>query len=308
MHEFEIIKKYFANATTKNGVVVDIGDDAAVLTPTEGCELVFAADALIEGRHFDDTIAPFDLGHKSLAVNLSDIAAMGAKPRWFTLSIGLDIADEAWLSDFVKGMAQLANLHNCSLVGGDTVSSQQKMISISVIGEVEQGRAITRSGAQVGDWVFVGGPVGLAQNAWRHPDIATEEAKELFFRPQPQIELGQALVGYAHSCIDISDGLLAESRHIAQASGVEVNIDLKLLQPYIGTTLAKAELENAITGGEDYVLLFTISPNGWVEFKKSYNKLAEICVRIGYCKQGNDVIVRQGNEEFKVENEGYQHF
>jgi thiamine-monophosphate kinase len=270
MGEFDLIARYFNRPTShiqqglhEGGALdIGIGDDCAVFTPTAGTQLCISSDMLVEGRHFFPDVNPEALGHKALAVNLSDLAACGATPRAFTLALALPEVNEAWLEGFSRGLFALADLHNCTLIGGDTTKGPLN-ICITVFGEVPRGEALLRSGAQVGDDIYVSGTevdhVGQARLALEimrgnvsADAAALESVRHRLERPTPRVNLGMALRGIATSCIDISDGLLGDLGHILKASNVGANVQ---------TDWIKGSLEFALAGGDDYELLFTAPPS-----------------------------------------------
>ncbi len=257
MGEFDLIARYF-NRDAKQG----IGDDCAVFTPTAGMQTCVSTDMLVEGRHFFADVNPEAMGHKALAVNLSDLAACGATPRAFTLALSLPRVDEAWLEGFSRGLFALADLHHCTLIGGDTTKGPLN-ICITVFGEVQSGKALLRNGAKVGDDIYVSGTdldhVGQARLALEimrgniEADAATlASVRHRLERPTPRVNLGMALRGVATSCIDISDGLLGDLGHILKASNVGASVQ---------TAWIKGSLEFALSGGDDYELLFTAPPS-----------------------------------------------
>ena len=269
MDEFSLIGAYFKRAispSTASQIDVGVGDDAALFRVADGHQCVVSSDLLIQGRHFFADVAPFTLGHKSLAVNLSDLAAMGAQPLGFTLSIGLPRMDEVWLSGFSKGLFELADAFNCPLIGGDTTQSDTIVINITVFGQLLTGQAIVRSGAQVGDDVWVTGVLGdaayaldLMNTAPNHADLAQVRARlEL---PTPRVALGCALreAGLARSMIDLSDGLAGDLPHILRASKLSARIDCDALP--LSLVLSRLPVAQAwryaVAGGDDYELCFT---------------------------------------------------
>ncbi|MDP1929569.1 MAG: thiamine-phosphate kinase [Thiobacillus sp.] len=262
--EFSLIAKHFTRATP--GAVLGVGDDCALLAPTPGMQLAVSSDMLLEGRHFSPQDSPAGIGHKSLAVNLSDLAAMGATPRWATLAIALPEENDAWLTAFARGFFRLADLHGIELVGGDTTRGALTL-SITVIGEVPPGQALRRDGAQAGDDIWVSGVLGSAALAlaYRQGRLFMEQvdaARVLpaLYLPTPRVTLGIALRGLAHSAIDISDGLLADLGHILERSGVGARIEfsalptLPVMQSYLHETVAR---DCVLAGGDDYELCFT---------------------------------------------------
>jgi thiamine-monophosphate kinase len=271
MGEFDLIARYFKRPAKR--AVLGVGDDCALLQPAEGMQLAVSSDMLVEGRHFFPDVDPFTLGHKALAVNLSDLAACGAQPLAFTLALALPRADEVWLDAFSGGMFALADLHGCELVGGDTTQGPLN-ICITVFGEVPRGQALLRSGAQAGDDVYASGTLGearLALDALREhaplPDELLTLARTRLEQPTPRVALGVALRGIASSAIDVSDGLLGDLGHILQASGVGASIDTSIAIHLIAASadIARAEklfsyekmLGYVLAGGDDYELAFT---------------------------------------------------
>jgi thiamine-monophosphate kinase len=277
MTEFDLIERYFkapARAMRPNDyVALGIGDDCALLQPAPGMQLAISSDMLVEGRHFFADVDPFTLGHKALAVNLSDLAACGAKPLAFTLALALPKVDEAWLAAFSGGLLALAEEHNCALVGGDTTQGPLN-ICITVFGEVPKQQALLRSGAKAGDDIYVSGTMGdarLALEAMRGtlalPAEAYASAKARLEMPTPRVALGMALRSIATSAIDVSDGLLGDLGHIlkqSQVGGViDVSIAINLIAYQAINTADKGQfnhelqLKYVLAGGDDYELAFT---------------------------------------------------
>jgi thiamine-monophosphate kinase len=270
MGEFDLIARYF---TRPGGhAVLGVGDDCALLQPQPGMQLAVSSDMLVQGRHFLSTTPAADVGHKALAVNLSDLAACGAKPLAFTLALALPSIDEAWLAGFSKGLWALADAHSCELIGGDTTQGPLN-ICITVLGEVPPGDALLRQHAQVGDDIYVSGMVGdarLALEVFRgNLSLSTtdfEAARARMDRPTPRVSLGLALRGVANAAIDISDGLLGDLGHILQRSKVGAVIDTAWVQDSAAISDAMQtisfhkRLDFALAGGDDYELLFTASP------------------------------------------------
>lgn len=216
---------------------------------------------LVEGRHFTADADPRKLGHKALAVNLSDLAAMGAAPRWALLGIGLPSVDERWLEAFSAGLFALAGRFGVELVGGDTTRAEARVISIVALGEVPAGVALYRSGARAGDDIWVSGELGGAALALRHPDIA--EAARRLHEPEPRIELGERLRGIAGAAIDLSDGLVGDLAHIAERSGVGALIHYERVpraRAFAALEAPVLERDCVLSGGEDYELAFTAAP------------------------------------------------
>lgn len=272
MGEFDLIQRYFQHDLKPPGVVLGNGDDAALLAPAPGNQFAVSTDMLVEGRHFLSTVNPQALGHKALAVNLSDLAAMGAKPMAFTLALALPRADADWLAGFSAGLLALADQHGCALVGGDTTAGPLN-ICITVMGEVPAHQAFRRQAAQVGDDVYVSGQLGearLALEVFRGrlsiPETVWLQARRRLEWPQPRVQLGLAMRGLAHACADVSDGLMGDLTHILKASGVGVDIDLEgLMQSAVVSAPLQAlppavALPCVLAGGDDYELVFTAPP------------------------------------------------
>lgn len=316
--EFDIIRQYFTTKEFRTDVVIGIGDDAAVLTVPNGYQLVQSVDTLVAGVHFPLETSPQDIAHKALAVNLSDMAAMGAEPTWFTLAITLPDDDEAWLKLFSQSLSVLAKKYNVQLVGGDTTHGPL-CISITINGFVPIDKALKRNNAQITDKIYVSGTIGdaaLALAGWQEQCLLNEKTvgflKGKLNRPEPQIELGLLLRDFATSCIDISDGLIADLNHIADSSEVGAKIyfeniplsgefklniiDTKLIVPFI------------LSGGDDYELCFTIPSERQTEFEKKMKveKLAVTC--IGEIEAQSGIRCMKNDKIMDIENLGYQHF
>ncbi len=259
MDEFALIRKYFAGLTTvRRGVVLGVGDDAALLRVPAGQELAVTTDTLVAGRHFAEETPPEDIGWKSLAVNLSDLAAMGAQPRWFTLALTLRLADPVWLDGFARGLRALAQETGVALVGGDTTQGPLS-ITITAIGTLPTGSAIRRSGARAGDLVCVTGTLGDAALALRQRADADlpESLKRRLDRPMPRVSAGLALRGKARAVIDLSDGLAGDLQHILDASkvGAEIRADQLPSSPEFRERAApEHRLGLQVAGGDDYEL------------------------------------------------------
>ncbi len=271
MGEFDLIARYFTRPARR--AVTGVGDDCALWQPQSGMQLAVSSDMLVEGRHFLSTVAPQRLGHKALAVNLSDLAACGARPLAFTLALSLPRVDEAWLQGFSHGLFLLADAHGCELIGGDTTQGPLN-ICITVFGEIPPGDALLRGAAQAGDDIYVSGTVGdarLALEVFRGSlslDAELFEAARLRMeQPQPRVALGLALRGIANACIDISDGLVGDLGHIMKASGVGAVLttgwvaDSAAISPALQSLPMSRRLDMALAGGDDYELLFTAAPD-----------------------------------------------
>ncbi len=264
--EFDLIAKYFTRTVTR--AALGVGDDCALFTTSPGMQLAVSSDMLVEGRHFLPTVAPDRLGHKALAVNLSDLAACGAKPVAFTLALAMPRVDERFLEGFARGLLALADEHECELIGGDTTQGPLNLC-ITVFGEVPQGEALLRSGAQAGDDLYVSGTLGdarLALEAFRGTVAlagdAFERVRVAMERPQPRVALGLALRGIATSAIDVSDGLLGDLAHVLRRSRLGAEVDADALPRSAELRALPLALQRTCTlaGGDDYELVFTAPP------------------------------------------------
>ncbi|MBL0729475.1 thiamine-phosphate kinase [Piscinibacter sp. HJYY11] len=261
--EFDLIGKYFTRPVQR--VALGVGDDCALLQPAPGMQLAVSSDMLVEGRHFLSTVAPERLGHKALAVNLSDLAACGARPLAFTLALSMPRVDDRFLEGFSRGLLTLADAHGCELAGGDTTQGALTLC-ITVFGEVPPGQALLRSGARAGDDLYVSGQVGdarLALEAFRGTVALGgdhfEQVRVAMEQPQPRVALGLALRGIASSAIDVSDGLLGDLGHILQRSqvGACVEVDLLPRSDVLAAQPLALQRECTLAGGDDYELVFT---------------------------------------------------
>lgn len=270
--EFELIERFFKRPTPVDKyVALGAGDDCALLAAGPAEQWAVSIDTLIEGVHFLANVDPAALGHKSLAVNLSDLAACGATPRCFLLAIALPRVDEAWLDDFSRGLYALADAHGCVLAGGDTTRSPNGVaITITAMGTVPSGRALLRSGARVGDDIWVSGQLGDAalglavrRGEMELPAADSEQVLARLERPTPRVSLGARLIGIASSAIDISDGLAGDLRHILRASRVGAVIDWVRVpcSPVLQRQPKQVQQQCALIGGDDYELLFTAPPD-----------------------------------------------
>lgn len=268
MSEFNLIQKYFTRPTRHTNL--GIGDDAALVTVSDDMQLVVSSDMSVVGTHFFHDAAPDDIGWKALAVNISDMAAMGAQAKWATLAIALPDVNETWLTEFSHGFFACADTFNIDLIGGDTTRGPLN-ISVTIIGEVPTGQALRRDGAQLGDDIWVSGTLGSAALGLAHlqhkikteGDVLQTSINELL-KPMPQANLGLALRGIATSCIDISDGLLADLGHILKASKCSATIDLEKIPciDYLKNNLQNPQFqEYLLAGGDDYELCFTAPPS-----------------------------------------------
>lgn len=289
MDEFALIDAFFKRPVADHRHIdLAVGDDAALFRVDAGHQCVVSSDMLVENRHFFADVAPRALGHKVLAVNLSDLAAMAAQPLGFTLSLGLPSVDEAWLAEFSSGLLTLADEFACPLIGGDTTQSRHLVMNITVFGQVPIGQAVRRDGARAGDDVWVSGTLGdaayglnLLHSESQHPDVSAVRMR--LEMPTPRVALGLALRGVATSMLDLSDGLAGDLRHILRASNVGTRVDCDALP--LSPTLKKLPSEQAwnyaLTGGDDYELCFTAPVTVRGELQKLAQLSATPITRVG---------------------------
>lgn len=314
--EFELIRRYFTRPTP--GADLGVGDDCALLSVSPDHQLAVSTDMLVSGRHFFPDVAPRLLGHKALAVNLSDMAAMGARPRWFTLSLSLPAIEEDWLAAFAAGMFALADRFGVDLVGGDTTAGPMTLC-VQIMGEVPRGQALLRSGARAGDDIWVSGAVGdaaLALAALNQqvllPVGQLAACRQRLECPVPRVELGQALRRHATAAIDVSDGLLADLGHILAASQVGAALQwedvprsaaLRALGP---TPLAQ---RCALAGGDDYELCFTAPASERVTVDTLALSLGIALSRIGVVTSAPGLHVTDGRgQTMQLDRHGFDHF
>jgi thiamine-monophosphate kinase len=290
MGEFDLIARYFKRPAKRSPL--GVGDDCALLAPAHGMQLAVSSDMLVEGRHFLATVDPARLAHKALAVNLSDLAACGAKPLAFTLALSLPGVDEAWLAGFSRGLFALADAHGCELVGGDTTRGPLN-ICITVFGEVPAGAALLRSAARVGDDIWVSGTLGdarLALEVFRGtlalPAEVFAAARQRMEQPTPRVALGQALRGTASSAVDVSDGLVGDLGHILASSRVGATLDadaaVSVVSAAASSGLGSDVLRTcALSGGDDYELVFTAAPSARAAVEQAGKESATRVTRIG---------------------------
>ena len=278
--EFEIIRRYFSRPAPS--ALLGVGDDAALVQPAAGRELAVSTDLLLEGRHFAAGAAPRALGHKALAVNLSDMAAMGAAPRWATLALALPSADEAWLAAFADGFYALAARFGVDLVGGDTTRGPLTLC-VTILGELPAGTALRRDGARPGDDVWVSGELGGAAYALEHAQDAA--AAKRLHEPEPRVALGERLRGLAGAAIDVSDGFAQDLGHILERSGVGAVVRYADLPKF---RIADAALEQrcVLAGGDDYELLFTAAPAARAHIEALAAPLGLALTRVGSIQAG----------------------
>lgn len=303
MDEFELIRRYFARDAQASDVIVGIGDDGAVLELAPGIQQVQVIDTMVEGVHFPSDMAAADVGYRVVAVNLSDIAAMGAKPRWMTLALTLADQDESWVDQFAAGLFDAAREYDVELIGGDTTSGKVIVATVHMTGVVEEGAALLRSGANVGDTVFVTGTVGdaAAGLALLRDGEREEYLQRRFLRPRARVAKGRELIGQASAAIDLSDGLVGDLRKLLDSSGVGAEIDIgriPMSEALRHRFDRDAALEFALTGGDDYELLFT----GPADID------VDDVTPIGVVTEGTELLCRLNGELVEVDDAGYRHF
>ena len=317
MDEFELIRQYFTRTLTDSDVRIGIGDDGALLRPAAGRDLITVVDTLVEGVHYPLNMAAADIAWRAVAVNLSDIAAMGARPRWMTLALTLREADPNWLAEFSDGLFAAAAEHDVSLVGGDTTRGRQVVVSIQITGDVDPDRVLTRSGAKAGDRIYISGTAGDAAaglELLRSGTVSSDTANELvdrFRRPNARIALAQAIAPLASAAIDLSDGLYADTLKLLQASGAGGRIAVDAL-PMSAALRAEFDAQRArqfaLAGGDDYELCFTLPA------EEEY-RLSEIALqqnvrltRVGIVTEGVGLDCTDNGAPFAYLDAGYRHF
>lgn len=315
MPEFDLIARIHARAATRGDVVLGIGDDAAILRVPPGRDLVVAMDTLNSGVHFPEDTAPADIGWKALAVNLSDLAAMAAMPAWCTLSLSLPQSDAAWVDGFLDGFLALAAKHQVALVGGDTTRGPVS-VCVTAHGLVEPRGALRRSGARVGDDVWVTGTLGDAAAAlrqWQAGDVVDPALRARLDRPTPRVAAGHALAGIASACIDVSDGLLADLGHVCRASRVGVQLDVDVL-PASDALRAAFDRDSVralqSAGGDDYELCFTAPKTARLVLESALFACDVPATRIGRITADAGLIVLHdaSGTEWSPPRRGYEHF
>ena len=316
MSEFSIIDKYCTNIGVQHSAtLLGLGDDAAIVSIPAQMSLAISVDTMVEGVHFYPNTHPESLAHKLMAVNLSDMAAMGALPQWATLSLTLPTNNAQWLHDFTHGLNTIAQAHQVELIGGDTTQGNLSL-SIQIMGLLPKGKALTRNNAQLGDDVYVSNTIGdaalaLANQAVMQPNDSLRLALE---RPQPQVALGRGLLNIANACIDISDGLVADLSHIARLSKVSLELELERLpisthyQHYLQNG---GTLDLALSGGDDYQLAFTLNPADQAQLHRLADELGVKVTKIGTVIEASNeaVILRHKQQAYQLgKADGYQHF
>ena len=318
--EFDLIERFFSQAgdTPRGDVILGVGDDAALLRMPPGTELVAAVDTLVAGRHFPLDCAPQSIGHRALAVNLSDMAAMGATPAWATLALTLPYADPAWLEGFAEGLLTLAKAHGVALVGGDTTAGPLT-ISVQILGHVAAGSALRRSGAAAGDLLAVSGTLGdsgagLALATGRLAPHALEAAAAVtrrFDYPAPRVDFGVLARGLASAAMDLSDGLVGDLPKLARASGLAAHVEVGRLPMSAALTslVPRAQAQEwALAAGDDYELLLAVPPRHRDALAAAAQRLDLKLTVIGELRPGNGVRWTLDGRSFSAPAHGYDHF
>ena len=307
MDEFELIRRFFSRPVDSATVVAGVGDDGAVLRPPAGRELVTVIDTMVAGTHFPAGMTARDIGYRIVVVNLSDIAAMGAEPRWMTLALTLVEADADWLEEFAAGLYEAASEWSVMLVGGDTTSGEQLVVSVQMSGDLAPGMALYRSGAKAGDTVFVTGTLGDAAaglEQWS-AGAGDQYLTSRFARPSARVGVGRALAGIAHAAIDLSDGLVADLSKILEASHAGAELDLQCLplsEELLRTVGREQALRYAMGGGDDYELCFTLPETSLPA------EISTEVTPIGRITREPGLVCRDGDAVVPFDNTGYRHF
>ena len=320
--EFELISRYFTRAAVprgaESGVVLGIGDDAAVLALPRDADLVAAVDTIVAGRHFPEATDARSIGHRALAVNLSDLAAMGATPAWATLALTLPNADPAWLERFSAGLLDLADASGVALVGGDTTRGYLT-VSVQILGHVPRGTALRRSGARDGDLLAVTGTLGdagaglafVTHPPANAPPAAVQSLIERFNYPTPRVQFGVAARGIATAAMDLSDGLVGDLPKLAQASGLAAHVAVERLPLSdairAAVPMARA-LEWALSAGDDYELLLSVPPPRYHELEAAAAQLNLTLTTVGEMRSGNGVTWSLNGRDFQPACQGFDHF
>ncbi len=308
--EFELIERFTRQFTRGEGVRVGVGDDAAVLRPPRGEELVATVDAVVEGVHFDRRFTPQEIGWKALAVNLSDLAAMGARPLWALVALATPpAADPARLERIGRGIAACARRHGVSVVGGNVTAARELSLTVTVLGAVERGRALLRSGGRPGDLLVVSGTLGDAALGIRPGAAPALRARQR--RPRPRLALGRGAVGVARAAIDLSDGLLQDLGHLCTASGVgaRVEVDRLPLSPaYRAATRRSRDPDlGALSGGEDYELLLAVPPSRLAALREAAHRARTPVTVVGALEARRGVRVVGGGRLLHPRHAGHDH-
>jgi thiamine-monophosphate kinase len=317
--EFALIERYFSHCGAVRGdVALGVGDDGALLRSPSGEDLVAAIDTLVAGVHFPPQAEPASIGHRALAVNLSDLAAMGARPAWALLALTLPESDARWLEEFARGFGALALMHNVALVGGDTTRGPL-CVTVQLLGHVPPGHALRRGGGAAGDALFLSGTAGdaaagllLEQGGLALEDLgAAQELRARFAFPTPRVALGEVLRGHASACIDVSDGLLGDAAKLAAASGCGVEIaleELPLSHALVRAVGVERARHLALTGGDDYELCFSVPAAHVAELSRALPQERWNYRCIGTLRKGAGAVVTRAGTVMQFSHSGFEHF
>jgi len=318
MKEFDLIKRYFAEQPVqRKDVLLGIGDDCAIVVPDEKHHIAITTDTLVSGVHFFDDTEPRAIGHKSIAVSLSDLASMGAEPSWISLAITLPKIDEQWVAEFSAGVFELAEYYNVQLIGGDTTSGPLS-ITVTAQGLTPTSKRLTRSGAHAGDWIYVTGEIGDAALALQYllgkinvEEVYRDAIISKLHYPKPRVLAGQLLKEYASSAIDLSDGLIGDLAHICKASNVGANIvldSLPLSQALRETLEHEKSIAMALAGGDDYELLFTVSEDNKVGMETALKSANIKHTCIGQLNANGKITTTLNNKPVQLDVSAFEHF
>jgi thiamine-monophosphate kinase len=317
MNEFEIIRRYFESKDLPVSVKLGVGDDGAIIHNDPGKNLVIATDTLVSGIHFPANSSPCDIGYRSVVVNVSDIAAMGGKPEWMTLALSLSETNSEWLRDFSKGLFLAADEYSLNLIGGDLTKADQDIITIQMIGEVDTDTQLLRSNAQPGELLFVTGTLGDAAaglEQFEKKAVLNQYNQyliERFFRPSARVDIGLAIMDYASSSIDISDGLIGDLKKIMSASDVGAILhieDIPLSKEMLKTYEPKISQTFALSGGDDYELLFTTPSENLSKIMDISKEIDQKITHIGNITENKNLECRKEGVIYEYQDEGYLHF
>lgn len=317
MNEFEIIRRYFESKNLPVSVKLGVGDDGAIIHNDPAKNLVVATDTLVSGVHFPADSSPCDIGYRSVVVNVSDIAAMGGKPEWMTLALSLRETNPEWLKGFSKGLFLASDEYSLNLIGGDLTKAEQNIITIQMIGEVDTDAQLLRSNAQPGELLFVSGTLGDAAAGLEQFEkkVALNQYNqyliERFFRPTARVDIGQAIMDYASSSIDISDGLIGDVKKIMSASdvGALINIeDIPLSKEMLKIYEPKKSQTFALSGGDDYELLFTAPAENLSKIMDISKEKDQKITHIGNITENKNLECRKEGVTYEYQDEGYLHF
>ena len=314
MDEFEIIRLFFQKQQASNSIPIGIGDDGAIVQPGSNKNLIVTTDTSISGVHFPVNSEASDIGYRAVAVNVSDVAAMGGNAKWMTLALTLNVFEHSWLERFSEGLFEAAKEYGITLIGGDTTRGEGNVITIQMIGEVNPDEEIPRDKAKEGDLIFVTGTIGDA--AAGLDQFVSHESKnkylmKRFFRPSARIEIGQALKNIASSAIDISDGLYADAQKLLKASGLggHLKIDqIPLSDEIIKLYNEKMIYDFALSGGDDYELLFTAPSDCLTKIQRIANQLNQKITIIGEVDNSKKIRCSNNGKPIKYHSDGYLHF